>query len=465
MITHINCIKGVGKFNSCTASGITLKDKVLIFGRNITGKSTLTSIFSSLKTNNDDLLIGRKTFGYDGNQEIVIKTEDDTYIFKDNKWNKCLDCIEIFDTKFICENVCNTEEISYAQQINLNNFILGEKGHLLVNEIKGITDKITELGINKSTLTKKIFNPLIGDTIDFDSFLGLSETKDIDKLVEDQNRKIIQIKNKNNLIKSINDSFFRFDFDKYEGVLAEKVDVDLSRIDSHIKKHFKDASKGKQFIQDGLPFVKDDCCPFCSQELGKSARKLIEDYKQIFSEEFSCLQKKIITVIEEFLPINLEDKIRRELLSFEKFGVNINLSEDKITELINSKKSINGEFGKKKLDITYDVDLSSNHNWLQLKTTFSEIAAMLNSKRKEIELDFDINAEEKKLNKLQLRKHRYGKEVLEKVEEYNSCTTNIDALITKRNKKQKELDDYAEALFKDCQSKINDYLKELNYCW
>jgi len=462
MITHINCIKGVGKFNSCTASSITLTDKVLIFGKNITGKSTLTSIFSSLKANNVDLLIGRKTFGYNVNQEIVIKTEGDTYVFKDNKWNKYIDCIEIFDTKFICENVCNTEEISYDQQSNLNNFILGKTGHLLVDEIKEITDKITEFGTKKSTLTKTFFNPLIEDDIDLDFFLKLPETKNIDKLIENQNKKITQIKNKKNLIKSIDDSFFRFDFEKYEDILTKKVVVDLSQIDSHIKKHFEDISRGKQFIQDGLPFVKENCCPFCSQELGKSARNLIEDYKQIFSKEFSTLQKNIITVIEEFLPINLEDKIKKELLSFEKFGVTINLSDDKITELVNSKKSINDKFEKKKLDITYDVDLSSNHNWSQLKTTFSKIVAMLDSKRKEVELNSDINAEEKKLKNLQLRQRRYEKEVSEKIKKYNSYTTDIDALTTKRNKKQEELDNYAEVLFKNCQNKINQYLKELN---
>ena len=73
MIEKIDLIRGVGKFKECAPKNITLTDKVLVYGRNTRGKSTFTSILNSLKKNKPNLIIGRKTFGFNSSQEIFLK--------------------------------------------------------------------------------------------------------------------------------------------------------------------------------------------------------------------------------------------------------------------------------------------------------------------------------------------------------------------------------------------------------
>ena len=116
-------------------------------------KSTFVSILTSLKQNNKDLILGRKTFGVDENQHIVIKANDKNYIFQDDCWNQSYPDLEVFDTKFIADKVCNTEDISYQQQQSLNEVILGDYGKDKSEQIKEISEKIKDLGNKKREIT------------------------------------------------------------------------------------------------------------------------------------------------------------------------------------------------------------------------------------------------------------------------------------------------------------------------
>ncbi|MBU4502435.1 MAG: hypothetical protein KKA79_07600, partial [Nanoarchaeota archaeon] len=184
MITNINCIKGVGKFSNCNSGGITFTNKVLIFGKNTHGKSTLTDIFSSLRNGNNDLIIGRKTFRFTNKQEVIIKAYGKEYIFQNSSWNDVLSNLEIFDTKFITDNVCNTENISFEQQQKLNGVILGDKGQKTLSQINDLTEQITKLGVQKRNLTSNFFNPIITSMISLEEFLELNENEDIGAEIE-----------------------------------------------------------------------------------------------------------------------------------------------------------------------------------------------------------------------------------------------------------------------------------------
>ena len=92
MLKRIRRIQNIGRFADCNSAGCEFKDTTIIFGYNTQGKSTLTAILRSLQTGNNDILIGRKTFGSTSAKKIEIDFEENSinqnYIFQNKTWNK-----------------------------------------------------------------------------------------------------------------------------------------------------------------------------------------------------------------------------------------------------------------------------------------------------------------------------------------------------------------------------------------
>jgi hypothetical protein len=85
MLKRIQKIQNIGRFVDCHSAGCEFLQETIIFGYNTQGKSTLTAILRSIQTGNNDILIGRKTFGATGNKKVEIDFEEaganDAYIF------------------------------------------------------------------------------------------------------------------------------------------------------------------------------------------------------------------------------------------------------------------------------------------------------------------------------------------------------------------------------------------------
>ncbi len=462
MITNINCIKNVGKFENCNSGSITFTDKGLIFGKNMNGKSTLTSIFSSLKESNNDLIIGRKTFGKNQDQEIIIKISGDTFIFKNNSWNKNYENLEIFDTKFISENICNTEEICFEQQKNLNGVVLGQKGRKLIIDIEILNENITELSNKKRDLTNNYFNPLLANKLFPEEFMKLENIENLDKKIKEQIKLIEQNKNKNKIVEKTKDSFFKLNLQQFEELFTKKININFKDIEKHLNENFDEESKGKKFLQDGLGLLKKDNCIFCGQKLNESAKKLIECYKKVFSEEFESLQKEINSKIEEFSSLNFEDKINNEVLEFNSLGLTIPLSNEEKKDLIKSKNIIDIVFKEKKDNIAKEINLTENNEWKKVKEKFNEILEFLNLKTNDFIVKNKTSKIEEELERLQFTQERFKLKSIEKIKEYDLFDLEIKKFQKQREEKQKELEGYAKGIFNKYKEKIDFFLKEMN---
>ena len=117
MLKRIQKIINIAKFADCRVPGCEFKKETIILGFNTQGKSTLTAILRSIQTGNNDILIGRKTFGSTGPEEIEIDFEhvgtNDKYVFQNRTWNKTNPNILIFDSKFIAKNIFAGESITF----------------------------------------------------------------------------------------------------------------------------------------------------------------------------------------------------------------------------------------------------------------------------------------------------------------------------------------------------------------
>jgi wobble nucleotide-excising tRNase len=203
MIKKILKIKGIGRFDDYNINSYSspiwnkeFKPLTLIYASNGSGKTTLATIFSSLK-GNDELLLKKKAFNFQGSSEIEIYFGDKKNEYKNDKWNSHCDAIEVFDTHFINDNIY-TGEILTEHRKNLFEIVIGAGGIELKKAIinnreqqklerekrKRIEDNITQLSSDISTV---------------DKFVGLKLSNDIETTILNLESKIKQIRNKDQI--------------------------------------------------------------------------------------------------------------------------------------------------------------------------------------------------------------------------------------------------------------------------
>ncbi|MCB0368467.1 MAG: hypothetical protein KDD45_03260, partial [Bdellovibrionales bacterium] len=354
MIKRIKKIQNVGKFSDCSSSGCEFKKETIIFGFNTQGKSTLTAIFRSIQTGNNDLVIGRKTFGATSDKRIEVDFEEngsnDPYIFQSRKWNKNNPNIIIFDSKFITENVFDGESVSFDQQKNLNTIIIGKRGQELnqeITDLQTLSDKCTD---DKRGKTKEFSKHFPGK--DFATFNALTKNDAIDKEIEDKEKEIKFEKDKDKIktaVETYINKFSKIRFDVRDS-LAKTLDVKQDEIEEHIKAHFKKSDNAETFLSEGLEFLHEKTdtetirsCVFCSQELGVDAEKLIDTYSSFFKGGYADLQKEVEEATEYFKDLNLEAGLSKIAVDLNSKDLDIGLTEEKVKELAKLKKNFEKE--------------------------------------------------------------------------------------------------------------------------
>lgn len=161
-IKRIKTIQNIGTFANFTGGGSLGFEKLtLIYGLNTYGKTTLTDIFQSLKDNNQNILISRKTIPNQvSSQKIELSIKESSISgesdikFENNSWsrNTLSKNLEVFGTEFIHKNLFTGLNIARENKENFTQFILGEDGVLKANQI---AEKKKELGIKKGILKTK----------------------------------------------------------------------------------------------------------------------------------------------------------------------------------------------------------------------------------------------------------------------------------------------------------------------
>ncbi len=113
MLQRIITIKNVGRFENFNVAGdVTFSRYTFIFGENARGKTTFCALLRSLAANAPDLVVGRKTLGSVGSQEIRLRTNLGIIEFRNGAWNSTFPNIVLFDGNYVSENVFDGDQIS-----------------------------------------------------------------------------------------------------------------------------------------------------------------------------------------------------------------------------------------------------------------------------------------------------------------------------------------------------------------
>ncbi|HRS06083.1 MAG TPA: AAA family ATPase [Candidatus Ratteibacteria bacterium] len=333
MIKRIKKIKGVGRF--LNVGHIELGRLTLIYGPNCYGKSTLSDIFRSLGNRTPEFLFNRQSITRDDHppaQEVCFSIKNDTDRTEqdisciDQRWNaeNFNYSVEVFDSRFIEDNIFTGLTISRFNKENLTNLLIGEESveigkridslkNKSLHEIKKDMGKIEDL-LKRSLGTLDLeINLEDFILIEKPEDIGIAKTnldklqgnlKTIEKSISERERILelaepvkITPENPIPIVKSIDESL-RKNFEEIN-------ETAYKRMREHIEQHFNfHDGEEEKWIEKGIKgYLKQNKdgttlhCPLCSQGLDKVA-DLIGTYNSVFSEEYENFCKEVIATLD-----------------------------------------------------------------------------------------------------------------------------------------------------------------------
>ena len=308
MLERIQKIENVGNYSRAIAGGLPLGPVSVIYGENRNGKSTLCDILYSLSLNDPQLVLDRKSIIQGQapaaiNQLVELKFSDRQQAVKfiNSAWDSQPpegSNLYIFDHGFIHRNVMAGTKYSRENSTNVSGFILGEN----VAAFDALEGRNQQLRTDRQTLNQHK-TELEGHEIgDFAAFVALPvPTKTLaevdadiqaSKLTQEQlatqitnTTQITQRANLNGLFNDISVTAVSLEINTCLALSMENVHNASKAIVTAHKSKVNNKESFNGWAASGVEHLGEDC-PFCSQELGEEAQKLIDSYRTAFDDAF-----------------------------------------------------------------------------------------------------------------------------------------------------------------------------------
>lgn len=183
MINKVERLTSVGKFRNYNSVGqVNFRKLTLIYGDNGGGKTTLTSVFRSLTTDNPEIVRSRISTNHIAPQAAQITqtgTPNIFHTFGAAGWTTPFTNIDIFDIHFVNDNIYSGFDFNDEHKKQLHQFVVGAQGIAIQNQIDQnkaakIISKQSIVNIEQQ-LVQQVRNNLTADLIT--SFLAISETQ------------------------------------------------------------------------------------------------------------------------------------------------------------------------------------------------------------------------------------------------------------------------------------------------
>ncbi|GAB1258265.1 AAA family ATPase [Aurantivibrio plasticivorans] len=311
MLKRISLINNVGSFKRCNAGAIDFSKITLIYGKNTYGKTTLGDIFSSLKSNDAQGVVARRTIPHDEDpQKIKINfaaagenENQGTAKFRNGVWLNGLresHHLAIYDDGFYHSHVFSARKLSRETKENFSDFVLGEHGVERAQELASKIEERKGATKAKSDLEKQAFSG-VQDVL---AFVKRTVVEDIDAAKEaldrarsdygalnKQRKESAAIRARSALLPMQFPSTFIDSAAKlneiFVSMLENQHEAAKQELSNHIERCFTKADGAEHWIQQGLGYLKGDSCGFCGQSITPQVNELLDIYRQCFDDQFS----------------------------------------------------------------------------------------------------------------------------------------------------------------------------------
>ncbi|MEO0349621.1 MAG: AAA family ATPase [Cyanobacteria bacterium P01_A01_bin.15] len=487
MLRQILSIKNIGKLVDVKpAKGNTELAKLNIYyAQNGSGKTTLSAIFRSLCTNEAKHILGKKSAYGNGEPYVNIRCPDsNNYIFNNGSWQTSFPDIEIFDSKFIHDNIFKGSSIELNHRRNLYQFILGERGVSLARRLIEIDTRTKEINAALKQYEKTLRASIFGK-MPTEDFLHLHQLDDIEDIIESQSNKVMSLAQAHEIVSK----------DKLK--LVDIPDFNLQSLDTLLKKSIDDISdvavrniyehisncmdeSGEPWIFQGLSYIRNEGCPFCGQRITESF--LVENFRLLFREAYKALKKEVQDKRREYEKIFSERALRnvdrlvnenarlfsfwQNYLDFGWLDFDFNALENSISALqAEVDKLLLAKFNSPAEAIEVSKSLLESLNTYQMvssqlshyKRNIQELNFLIDAKKRETS-DTDLEEAKKDLDRFRCIEKRYKPEISDVCNIYLDLQTERNKLKEEKTAKKEELDRYSESILTEHESAIRQHL-------
>jgi len=486
MIKKIIKIQNVGKFVNYSSRGdTTFQHLTLIHADNGQGKTTLSAILRSLCTGEGKYILERCTLGQNGKPSVELLLDDTNTKFIDPLWDHTFPDMEIFDPTFVDENVYTGSSLEHDHKRNLYQFAIGKEGVTFATRIEELDKDIRDLNPEINLKGKDIEKCIIG-TMNLDTFLNLAPVDDIDQKITDTEKEIDNLKKAKEIVaKSLLSEIDLpiLPFQDIGRMLYKQLEDISSEADAKVKQHisqFMD-NKGEIWISQGMPYIKDEHCPFCGQDISKA--DLVAAYRSYFNQSYADFKgdiagmskilnetwtQDIILILQSNIESNKSlSEFWQEyivpdfpIISFE----NTKTAWDEVCQLLVEHVERKAASPLERLTPNDKLNnaIKEYENVCKAIENYNKSVKDVNQKigeRKEEIGSADLSLAQDNLQKLQNTKKRFSESIASLCTEYSTQQDNKASLGKKKSKIRNKLQEYTKTLLPKYQIQINGYLE------
>jgi wobble nucleotide-excising tRNase len=494
MLEKIVQIKCIGRFQDYSASGdVTFRKMTLVYAENGRGKTTLCAILRSLQTGKPEFIAERKTLGIADAASAHLRVSSTSYTFADGAWTAPYPQLAIFDSVFVTENVCSGEVVDHDHKKNLYRVIVGSEGVRLAKEIEQLDGQIRDANSDLRT-KREVLAKGVPAGVTVEEYLGWQPIADIDDQAVVKTEELRKRENAiarsgeiqaKGLLAKVQLPSLPGDF---SAVLAKQIADIVADAEARVRNqiaHHGMGQQGESWLAQGVGFVRDQTCPFCSQ--GVRENQLLGAYRSHFNaayrtlkQEVAQLKQRINSAVGESPLITCQRTIsgNETLVEFWKQFVNADLPELSFQavqqkyaalreqSLILAQKKQDHPTELVPLDAAFSSALAEVESLRPAVTTYNTAVDAINTRVQAEKLaardQAGIATIKAELAQLEARKRRFEPEAVQSCAAYSQAVAAKAALDQTKETTRQRLDQHCGNVIQAYQISINDYLDQFN---
>lgn len=480
-------IKNVGRLKDINVDG--LKDVVIVFGKNGSGKTTFSRIFYCF--NNGTITNFIAGLNEESIKQCCIIKEGDNkspkVVFYDGEIKHTVpqnlfDSFVVFNKDFINENIYIGEKVEQYNKENLYEFIAGKEQIELKNYINDLAKQETKLREEIKDYERKLDEKGINK-----NKLDIPKSLSSINLIEKRRQEIISKLNSLDYIEEIKtlQELKQLTFDKEinevirraTNILRRGIEDIHERAEDLKKSHFsKFPNLEKDWFEAGLEFIKThnpDLCPMCEQPI--SDNEFIKTLIEGISKEYEAFIKEINELEIQVDDLSLVkvweiDKRNKELyVKWKKHIKDLpdlyDLEPTSLEKGLNTiKRKLIESLKNKKIQLTKSIELQVNvEQFISIFTKYNSSIERINQKI--LRFKQEVYKSEKEKDKLQkeLQELDYITKLLQNkglIENYKKLKEELNNKEQERKSKQNELEEKIKATMNKYETTINKCLED-----
>jgi len=494
MLEKIISIKNVGRFLDYSSRGdVSFRKLNLIFADNGQGKTTLCAILHSLQTGQPEYLSERKTLGNTNPVYIQLLLAKNIISFSNGTWSATHSDIAIFDSEFIHNNVYAGDHIDHDHKKNLYRVILGTQGVQLARQVDALDAQIRDVSSNIRS-KKEALSKYLPRGVTLENYLEWQPVVDVEMKIQQKSSEIAtrqlavekasEIQSME-LLEKIQLPALPTDFTSVLGKQLTDLIADAEELIRRQISRFHMGEEGETWLAQGMGYIRNDECPFCGNNL--TSNDLIAAYRSHFNTAYKSLQQEVVSLgqlitdsIGEVALNTIQQSLSRNLAlrEFWRQFIKVDLPAFPFIEIQEKYSTVRDSAlvlaQRKQENLTQPVlpDEGFTSAFAALESlqeavdaynaTVDDYNVEINKQKATVQQEDVISPLKKELDELVAKQKRFGPEVIQICQEYQSTLEAKTLLGEQKQAAKDKLDQYSEDILQTYQESINGYLDQFN---